>query len=610
MATPTIVLAFIQGATTGGPAPYHVSVKIDIADGGSSTGSGLWVEGFPQWRVVQANGNPITAADRITCTDLFGGATRRLDTDQHAWNCNYLFRSAGTYKIQARYRNRDGDWSAWVSTGTITVAARSGDVLYAASAGDNSDGLSWATAYNDIKDAITAAKTTPDEPTIYVRDCVCSAQVNGAPDDLWIVGDDWENGKPTITGTGGGGQYAILAGGHRTVMEGLSLTSSGSVISYKSHTGTNTESTCLYECDIDDTCRSLMRDVGGSSGAGISAINCTTNTGPSEDEFVFFGAFAGIMLFGCYSRGSVEEHGTRFVEGGEYLSLQYCYLGQPDNKTGFRCYSDGPMYAHGCDILRSITVGNENELDSANGPWLDYVYERCRVTPVEGQSLSYCAYAIGCSRTMFRCCVFDELQVMVIASSDQEYDTADLFFVNCGFKAIGNGINAFTLTASPATTIDRFKVYNCAFTGTIDASRHLWTRSGATGQVFQGNLFNGGASAEIARVDATSYNIADWNATTDAANETNYDGLTLSTTTGEVTATSGGARVGYAAGVVSGPHPFVSFNGYAYQHDAANYPQGPFLASADAEAEPAAPSTQLLRISTASGTLALAVEVE
>lgn len=168
------------------------------------TGSGFWGEGRFQYQFLKSTGAPLDQADRdwMRVTDPISGALVYTD-DRYSSSptAAFIFRSAGSFKVRVRYQNRDKVWSAWVESGTITVASNTRAKRYVngATGSDANNGLTTGTAKATINGALGLVNA--DDFEVIVADdtsCDCTAYTSIPGTGHWIHRSGAGTEKPIV----------------------------------------------------------------------------------------------------------------------------------------------------------------------------------------------------------------------------------------------------------------------------------------------------------------------------------------------------------------------------------------------------------------------------
>jgi hypothetical protein len=389
MATPTIVVTAIAGSG-GGQAGYPVWFKLDIDDAGSTVGNGRWDEGLAEWEVIKADGSALDVADRISTTDPVNGQTVRLDQNQYGFAAMYPFLSAGTYKFRCRYQNSTGARSAWATTSTITIAARTGTAVYVdgARADDSGNGLSWATAKKTLAAAVTVLNAQSAGAVLYVRDCQSTGDSSAFTNaGCMVVSEDVDN-PATITLTGNHNAFVSNASTNGVLIRGIKFASNsaGNGNVYNQSSATTGAGVCFLDCEIVGTslrnfCTQQASGVStGTNMNGLALINCTgADTASIDDAYCYGSGYHGLVIWGGeLLLGGASEHTIRLLnidDGADegisfnwYHSITYGRFGCSTTKHWLRNYSLGRSVVFHCKGYKCQSLGFATEGDALPGP--------------------------------------------------------------------------------------------------------------------------------------------------------------------------------------------------------------------------------------------------
>ena len=197
---------------TSGMAPFPVHWYADIEGGGSTwaTGSGEWVEGRWEFQLIDNGTGEVYSpslsrnAMEVTCPHN-GHTASAFDRYGAVGYAAAVIWDAGSYKCRLRYQNRDGDWSSWADSSTITVSADTRTTYYVdgTSGDDGNDGLSAGAAKATLNAALSLV--TASERKIVCKDdttITYSAKVDkSAYDGVYITRSYDGTNRPLIDKT-------------------------------------------------------------------------------------------------------------------------------------------------------------------------------------------------------------------------------------------------------------------------------------------------------------------------------------------------------------------------------------------------------------------------
>lgn len=568
MSTPSISLTVIAGSS-GGPAPHHLAVRAADA---STCGSGNFSEGFFEWQVVNSDGSALGASDYITATDPADSSTKYLHLDQHGANCHFLKLTAGDIKVKCRYRNRDGVWSSWASTSTISVTARNSS-LYAyadGSASGDGTGSSWANACTTFQAGVAAAIAKGAGATLFVRDCNCSGSSSAMSVANVRITKDPSAGTVTVTLTG---NYDAVGCGTNTngvVIDNLTFTTSsagnGRIVNCSA--GQTSTSICLYNVhhgNLDDVTSCQSTGVV----KGMSHINVTEDSQIDSQAFIC-GDCEGFLAWGCaMPLGSTGEHTYRFTNDSAtnyYHSFQYCDIGDATTKCAIRWYGYKHLWVHGCKLHRCAAVGrlSPGDPDFGGSVWC---FERCWFLQIAGQTTEQqLDVGSGFPYGSVRNCYFDDMDLRFYENGDITSGTVDdMTIIHNTFRNTrdyGVVIYAASLTSNPVRQIIRGNVFKGAPLST-EPWIYVKNVSTTTGWDWDGNVFEGAANRRTLQDQSgpTNYGFTAYAALSWVGTDQLLSAITINTSTMEPTESEI-----LTAAPATAPMPFYSFNGYQYAH--------------------------------------------
>jgi hypothetical protein len=573
LATPTLAAPTLINATSG-VVPFPVNAYFTAS--GSSTGSGVWVEGFFEWRVVKSDGSVLDSADRITDTDPIDGATTRyLDVEQRGFNCGYLIRTPGTYKVQYRYTNRDNETCTWVDSSTITLSARSGATIYASGSGSDSNG---GTSLVDAKATLSGALAIASAGDEIILESATVLDVSGVTSinlaDLYIHSSGATKATLRLTGASTSARLSVGASGDNLVVHNVTVDSSeaGLRTGFAVAGSAATTNICFSDVHFGTLINSCFLFGDTADAQGVVLIKCVQTE--TIGSYFWFSSDSDFIKFLACSvvGGTTGEHCNRFP-GGTFISQDFCDFDYDNaaSKNVFRCYATQYVSAYRTAYRNgNCACGN---IDLSGQIYADYRFDEVLFrwnTTAAGAGHGMVVYEGG-SRIMTHACVMHRTTGTANTNSMWGYNdnavggpagtrtVEDVWHIGCTFILDGSDaafINTWPMTQEVANMVIR----NCAFyvSGSPTRAYFLLKTDTPTGYDWSGNIFHthGGTtylrhSPGLTTVSWTNFLLLSWIADTDRETLV-FDSSTWKPTTGTAIKTQGNYYNGHLAGINGG----------------------------------------------------------
>ena len=348
----------VVGGTSGmAPFPVHWYADIEAAGSTWNTGSGDWSEGRSQLRVID-NGTgevyePSLSRNAMALTCAISGKVEscfnRISGMPYG---SAVIWDAGSYKCQIRYQNRDGNWSAWADSSTITVSADTRTTYYVdgTSGDDGNDGTSWAQAKATLDAGLGLVSAANCK--VVVRDDTTVSIANQADlrsyDGVYLTRSfDGTNG-PTVTLDHGGDFSALWLGddnvvdGIRWLGDGVTLRRCYNFVDHASYSANNALLNEHVGADINS-----YIELGTGSVRGLLIYNNTMGA-PVERYMCWLATMSWCSILGCdWQEHSVTEHVIRQITSSNGIEAkwftidygQHSYAGFALGKSALRMYA-------------------------------------------------------------------------------------------------------------------------------------------------------------------------------------------------------------------------------------------------------------------------------
>jgi hypothetical protein len=372
------------------PFPVHWYAHIEDVGAPWMTGSGDWSEGRSQLRVIDNGTGEVYEpsltrnAMALTCA-ISGKEESCFDRISGTPYGSAVIWDAGSYKCQIRYQNRDGDWSDWADSSTITVSADTRTTYYVdgTSGNDSNDGTSWAQAKATLDAGL--GLISADNCKIVVRDDTAvdidNSAVTTSYDGVYITRSfDGTNG-PTITINSTG--YAAVTLADDAVVDGLQWAGDGvterRIYNFIDHPSNSANVALLNEA-VGADIRSYI-ELGLGSIRGLLVYN-NTMTAPIGAYMCWLATMSWCSLLGCdWQEHSVTEHVIRQITSqngveAKWFTIDYgqhSYNGFVLGKSALRMYArrfvsvyrttlaEGMVYFGNHDASSAASNANEPE---------------------------------------------------------------------------------------------------------------------------------------------------------------------------------------------------------------------------------------------------------
>lgn len=592
MATPTTGTVALVGGTTG-MAPFPVHWYADIEGGGSTwaTGSGEWPEGRWELQVID-NGtgdvySPSLSRNAMTVTCPINGHTasafNRIGAVGYA---GAVIWDAGSYKCRLRYQNRDGDWSAWADSSTITVAADSRTVIHCrgANGSDANDGLSFENAKATANGAL-AAIAGDNYKVIFYDDETVSVSAGtdiSAHSGVWVTRSYDGVSPPSVVLDQASGVAVTV--GSDTVIDGVDFDYDDSTrqnVLYIGAGGSN-----IAFCDIGTgPITSLLEMSALVVPDGVLFYNCYSKPGADAQRYyVFWGAGDRLAILGCDWIGSLDEHVVRIVGGvadstASFIAIDFTtldYNTDATGKTALRCYAEKHVGVYRIVAKDgSMVFGSNDTHTGGTGTWSNYRIDCVRFESDPGVSATQQVVIYeGVKNIIFASCNLwrDNPSTNPLAYTDVRGGIVEsiegLAWRGCSIYTIDGNAMPMEMLAGPVADGG---VYGCIVM-TNESTLNVTWRSlikGATAgnpEVQESVLFDHSSTAiTVLRVDDTNYaDAAAVNALTGCNG--NVDGqLTIAKETGAVS--GGTAHQGIVTDITGVFESLTAGTGYTTEID-------------------------------------------
>lgn len=455
-----VIRPFIAGLTLfggdGGMAPHPISVRANVLDGeGSHTGpdGGMWPEGRWQFHFRKADGTELDVADRnaMRVTDPISGLLVHTYLRYGAAPCAaFVFYSAGSYQVRARYQNRDKVWSDWVTSSTITVASNTRTKRYVnGSTGSDSDNGTTAELAKATLGAALSLVSGDDWEIEVADDTTCTLGTSvdvSSRSGLWIHRSGGGTLRPIVTNDVG----LVFRLGSDAVVDGFTVEYDGATRRATIGIGSTAENMAV--CNVDFHEASDFLNITGPK--GLLLFNCLQQHEVASDYVCYMSAVECVSVLGCDFRyGSQNQHVLRITTSASpafftaFASVDFCDLDQNGEQqtTVLRAYmrhfgSFRTHYAGGV-----ISIGDADARPADQYTYADYCFDGCHIDFTHPTALMGFQIAEDTSRVVVRTSFLDSSsQINLITISDRASGgiaTVDgVRFLNCTMRSV-NGVS-------------------------------------------------------------------------------------------------------------------------------------------------------------------------
>jgi hypothetical protein len=475
-----VIRPFIAGLTlfggSGGMAPHPVSVRANVLDGeGSFTNSGWWPEGRWEWQFLKSTGATLDTADRnlMRVTDPISGATVYTDQRYSASpSASFVFYSAGTYIVRARYQNRDKVWSDWATSATITVAANTRTKRYVngSTGSDSNDGTSSGAAKLTLGAALSLINANDFEIEI-ADDTTCNLGSAVAVYDysgIYIHGSGGGTLAPIVTNNAG----LMFWLGSDSVVDRVTVEYDGATRRGAVGIAAAAENVAILNVDFHE----VDNFVSIEGPKGVLLFKCVQRMSATAYP-VYASGIECLSIIGCdFQFGSTAQHTVRITTGASpafytaFVAVDYCDLDH--NAAAATAVLRAYMRHLGAYRTKFaggvVSLGNSDARPASQYDSTDYCLDQCLIDFMHDTALLEFQLKEDTYRVVVRSCVLDcDRETNFILVQDRSgggtATVEGVRFVNCTLRSInGAGYARFMYQFITVAPVD-FKFKACLF---------------------------------------------------------------------------------------------------------------------------------------------------